>query len=189
MSEQKREQLSAFMDGELGEMPSIADEVLLDNSLGGAWKRYHLISDVIQRNMPAYLDGNLASRVAAAIKDEPAILAPSVRKQAAALLKPVAGLAIAASVAMLAIFAVRHNQGMHNQATAPELAVAQQAPIETVPLAARQVSVETTELVYKLIPASSRLNSYLVNHNEYRTHTGMQGMLPYVRIVTYDKQE
>ena len=189
MNEQKREQLSAYMDGEAGEMPSIADEIIRDDSLGPVWKRYHLISDVMRGYLPRHLDGELASRVAAAIKEEPAILAPTVRKRSAAILKPVAGLAIAASVATLAIFAVRHNQGDQYQAGQPEPAVAQQAPVQAVPVTARQVSADNTEPVYKPIPASSRLNSYLVNHNEYRSHTGMQGMLPYVRIVTYDKQE
>ena len=31
-----------------------------------------------------------------------------------------------------------------------------------------------------------RLDVYLVNHNEYAVSRGMQGMLPYVRIVGHD---
>lgn len=188
MSEQKREQLSAFMDGELGEMPSIADEVIRDPALGQVWKRYHLIGDIIQRNMPLCLDRDLAARISATIKGEPAIVAPFARKPGVTILKPVAGLAIAASVAMLAIFAVRNNQG-ESDPLKPEIPVAQQSPINQAPLPVRQVRIENTEPIYQPIPASSRLNSYLVNHNEYRTHSGMQGMLPYVRIVTYDKQD
>ena len=30
---------------------------------------------------------------------------------------------------------------------------------------------------------SDALNAYLVNHNEYSANSGIQGMLPYVRIV------
>lgn len=190
MSEQKREQLSAFMDGELDETSSIADELMRDTSLGLAWRRYHVITDVIQRNLPRYLNQDLVSRVSAAIKDEPTILAPSGRKPVVAVLKPVAGLAIAASVAALAVFAVRNNQQDDYNTISPEASIAQQSPVKQVTtLPMRQVSTGNIEPVYQPIPANSRLNSYLVNHNEYRTHAGMQGMLPYVRIVTYDKQE
>ena len=36
------------------------------------------------------------------------------------------------------------------------------------------------------VDAETRLNRYLLNYNEYRTNTGVQGMLPYVRIVTHE---
>ncbi|MCI0399934.1 MAG: sigma-E factor negative regulatory protein [Gammaproteobacteria bacterium] len=35
----------------------------------------------------------------------------------------------------------------------------------------------------------SRFSGYLINHNEYGANIGMQGMLPYVRIVTYEPNE
>ncbi|MCA1806223.1 MAG: sigma-E factor negative regulatory protein [Xanthomonadaceae bacterium] len=35
-------------------------------------------------------------------------------------------------------------------------------------------------------PAGDRLNGYLVQHNEYAASSGVQGVLPYVRIVGYD---
>jgi hypothetical protein len=37
--------------------------------------------------------------------------------------------------------------------------------------------------------AQTRLNRYLVNHNEYRSNAGVQGMLPYVRIVAHEVEE
>jgi sigma-E factor negative regulatory protein RseA len=36
------------------------------------------------------------------------------------------------------------------------------------------------------VPVGSRLNGYLVQHNEYAASSGVQGVLPYVRIVGYD---
>ena len=32
----------------------------------------------------------------------------------------------------------------------------------------------------------AKLNSYLVNHQEYAPSTGMKGMLPYATFVSYD---
>jgi hypothetical protein len=36
---------------------------------------------------------------------------------------------------------------------------------------------------------SARLNRYLVNYNEYRNNAAVQGMIPYVRIVTHDEDK
>ena len=33
------------------------------------------------------------------------------------------------------------------------------------------------------------LNPYLVNHNEYSASSGMQGVLPYARIVSYESNQ
>jgi hypothetical protein len=35
-------------------------------------------------------------------------------------------------------------------------------------------------------PENSRLNGYLVQHNEYAASSGVQGVLPYVRIVGHN---
>ena len=37
--------------------------------------------------------------------------------------------------------------------------------------------------------AESALNAYLVEHNEFAPTSGMNGMLPYVRVVGYDSDK
>ena len=60
------------------------------------------------------------------------------------------------------------------------------------PVATVSASPEPENEVHKFkasVGAESRLNRYLVNYNEYRTNAGVQGMLPYVRIVAHEVEE
>lgn len=68
-SEQK---LSQLMDGEWHELnPSECVAALCkDDSLRAKWSRYHMIRDIM-KNEPVAADQNLASRICAAIDDEP----------------------------------------------------------------------------------------------------------------------
>ena len=110
--------------------------------------------------------------------------------------KPVVGVAIAASVAILAILGVQ--QGGNNGVTdAPE--VQSVAQIQTNPSAPGQFSTLPAQYVngqsinapaITTSASSARMNSYMVNYNEFRTSgTKMQGMLPYVRIIANDAEE
>ena len=48
---------------------------------------------------------------------------------------------------------------------------------------------QPSTVVMKRIDTDSRFGRYLMNHSEYRTNTGMQGMLPYVRIIAVEPEE
>jgi len=60
------------------------DAILKDDEARSRWSRYHLIRDAIQEDSRSPLDVDFASRVSAAIQEEPAIVAlpPSVRETA-----------------------------------------------------------------------------------------------------------
>jgi hypothetical protein len=88
-------------------------------------------------------------------------------------LRPLAGLALAASVAVVAVLGVR--------SYVPETgvgagAVAQRDPAPTVTLASAREPAS---------PFDPRLSRYLVNHSERAGHN-MHGVLPYARIVAHD---
>jgi negative regulator of sigma E activity len=107
MSEQKLESLSAFMDGELdGDPATVIDSLMREEALRRKWTRYHLIADVMHQSLPERLDSRFAARVAATLRTEPTVLSP-VRRRLPAYLKPAAGLAIAASVAAMAVITVQ----------------------------------------------------------------------------------
>lgn len=100
MSEDIREQLSAFMDGELGreERAFLMRRLDHDATMRGTWSRYHLIRDVLgQRGGSRPLD--LSAGVMAAIEQD-AVATPPRREPA---WRPWAGFAVAASVALLAL--------------------------------------------------------------------------------------
>ena len=103
MNERNRESLSAFMDGELeGDPTPVIDGLIRDESVRLKWMRYHLIADVMKHSAPEAFDQRFASRLAARLETEPTVLCPT-RRKAPAYLKPAAGVAIAASVAAMAI--------------------------------------------------------------------------------------
>jgi sigma-E factor negative regulatory protein RseA len=189
MSDESKEKISAIIDGELGTgSESIIDELLRKPLLQGSWARYHLISDSLQQTVPDAIDINLAARISACIQSEPAILAPTGSR--ITILKPLAGLAIAASVAAIAILGIQQNQIGPNEQVQEVVSFMPQPSLNPVPV--RQVAVNaTSNAQQKQNEASSRarLNSYLANYNEYRTHSGFQGMLPYVRTVTFENNK
>jgi sigma-E factor negative regulatory protein RseA len=191
MSENRKEQVSAIVDDELDSgSQSVIDDLLKTPSLKASWARYHLISDSLQHNMPEAIDTGLAARISASIQDEPTILAPRPTSNST-LIKPVAGFAIAASVAAMAILGIQQNR--EEGPGIQEQAVVSFTPRATVNSTAnQQTALNTpTEAQLRQVKANTnaRLNSYLVNYNEHRKNSGFQGMLPYVRTVTFENNK
>lgn len=175
MNDKNREWLSALTDGELEghEMEVALDRLRKDADLQDSWKAYHLIRDTVTSNLEQSVDPQLHHRISAALESEPVILAPQHRRRP--WIKQVAGVAIAASVTGMAIIGV---QSMNSIDPAPA-AVPMAKQEEYIRMEPRLVAREET----KPAQSSDRLNSYLVNHNEFSNNSGIQGMLPYVRIV------
>ena len=101
MSDDKNEQLSALVDDELDhQTKSTIDKLIGNQELQDKWSRYNLIGDCLRGNLPEQISNNVASNVMQSLKDGPTILAP--QKSSRSYIKPVAGFAIAATVAMVA---------------------------------------------------------------------------------------
>lgn len=190
MSEQRKEQVSAMVDGELGgDFHSACDDLLRTPSLKACWARYHLIRDSLQQNLPGTVDTGLAARISASIQNEPTILAPRLSSKNT-ILKPLAGFAIAASVAAMAILGIQQNREGGVIQGPQIVSFTPQSNMNRIPV--QQASLNTpTEAQLKQIQANTRarLNSYLVNYNEYRANSGLQGMLPYARTVTFENNK
>jgi len=171
------EQLSTLVDDELANQDAVLERVAADPELKARWSRYHLIRDVITGHTPEQPLGDIASRVSQALEDEPAILAPVHKRKRAPripfIMKQVGGLAIAATVSAVAVLTVQHTQ---DQTTTTPTEIAAANP----PAQVRYVS-DTSGLDTAV---QSKLDGYLVNHNEYSVSANMQGLLPYMRIVS-----
>src|SRR3974390_1797517 len=107
MSEQIREQVSAFLDGEL---PNSETELLLkrltrDPELRESFGRFALIGEAVRGANSGTLSRSFASRVNQAIDGEPAIQTPAHGARVKHWWRPVAGVAVAAGVATVAIVA------------------------------------------------------------------------------------
>lgn len=177
MTDRLKEQISAMVDDELpvAEQELLVARMARDPELRACWGRYTLISDALRQHLPDRPSQALAERVMAAVVDEPA-LAPA--RRAPVWLKSVASLAVAASVAVVAVIAVQ----TVNQSTPsiPDSAMTQGPAYAT-----RSAQPVDTEWKLPARGTATPLDDYLVNHNEYAASNGVQGMLPYVRIVGY----
>lgn len=205
----KLEELSAFMDGESG-LPaeSVIASLRDDAGLKGAWRRYHLVGDCLRGQLPSQFPAtDLSARISRALESEPAILSPQQRSRSITrrVLKPAAGVAIAASVAMVAIVGLRGLDQTTNipgvnaetvaagsaESTAPSR-IEVEAPIQSLQPAAPSQLARTVSTDAELQagyqqsrqPAGQySFNSYLINHNEYRTNSGVRGSMPYARVI------
>ena len=197
MADNLEEQLSALVDGEMPreEIDGLVDGLKHDESSQMCWRHYHLISDALKNNLPDELPEDFVSRVSLALDSEPLLSTPPRRAaNAPAFLRPTIGFALAASVAAVAFIGLGWNTqtGMEqmptlasNNATAPSgiTTVSTQPTISYTNVHGRQWDVEQPEL-------ASKLNDYLINHDQYSAGDGMHNsVLPQVRIVGYERSE
>jgi negative regulator of sigma E activity len=111
MSEQIREQVSAFLDGELpnSETDLLLKRLMRDAELRERFGSYALIGEACRSEKNSPLAGDLCSRVNRAIDGEALTAAvPAPAPAAAHWSRPVAGAALAAGVAVVAVFALQH---------------------------------------------------------------------------------
>ncbi len=191
MSKYSREQISALIDDELDDKSGGTIQSLSSHDEHRqTWLRYHLIGECLRGNLPERIDPNIADKVRNAIKNDPVI--PFPINKASRILKPVMGFAIAASVAVVAIL------GLQQTTTSPSFVPVQPLAKHQSTLSNQQLATIDTQQtrqhvrqlpVAKSVDGGSRLNRYIVNYNEYRTNAGMQGILPYVRIVAYETDD
>lgn len=168
------EQLSALVDDELApaEHALLLKRLAQDADLQDRLARYQLISDGLQNHLPGHVDAGFHRRVRLALRDEPVPQTGTGRLTS--LFKPLAGVAVAASVAVVAVLSLQSIRE-EEPATVPAVA-ATPAADDYIRTARAPRPVSGTGI-------AQELDVYLVNHNEYAVNRGMQGMLPYVRLV------
>lgn len=169
MSEQIREQISAFLDGEL---PSSETELLLkrlarDAGLRETFGRHALIGEALRGKAPhAYLTRGFAARVNRTLDRDPdALHDHPLPVRASRWWRPLVGAAVAAGVAAVAVLALQQ------RAYTPTVQVAQsstEALSYTVP-----VTPPETQAV---LPAA-RLTNYVFAHSKYSSPLGRRNVL------------
>lgn len=200
MNEQRGELTSSLLDGELGRD---AQQRAVTEMLGSAGEdldrfgRYRLIGDVI-RGESGVLAVSVSDRVREALQEEPVVLAPRpvVPRQ---WLRPVAGLAVAASVAAAAIVVapqlmtgtgpggepVRLAADYQRPALSPTLVAAgPSAPVaqagDTADGNARWQALDKD--------LEDRLNRLMVEHQEFGGRSGINGPVPHIGFVSYESR-
>lgn len=177
------EQISALVDGEgeAGERQCAIDQLLSDSAQQSAWQRYHIIGDTLRANRETL--GSEADKATSANVVPIRTTAPA-NKTSSRL--PLAGLAIAASVAVLAVVVVLKAPSDNSQ----QFDVAAKAPVASITPASVALTPAATPPAQSAHNAlrEQRLNGYLVNFNEQRARVGVRGVHPYVRIVGFETE-
>jgi sigma-E factor negative regulatory protein RseA len=178
MSEQIREQVSAFLDGEL---PSSETELLLkrltrDPELRQSFGRYAFIGETLRGGSGASLSLTFAARVNRTIDGEPAAPAlPAARARPLRWWRPIAGTAVAAGVTAVAVVT------WQQRAVAPGVTAAPRAMVQNVRLAtvAKEPLSYTvpTPAAAPAMLAPARLTNYVFAHSKYSVGLGQSNLL------------
>lgn len=197
MSEEVDIQISEFLDGELDEsrLSTFLERYGNDRGLRERFSRYVVTRECLRRTRPLEGDSGFADRVMEALADEPVVLAPRRRTafsggRARRMLKPAAGLAVAASVATVAVLGLRGDNIEDGAADAPTARMSQPLAAESGGTGPRSSGLQYADAqvrqpMAQTVGASDRawLNDYLLRHKEAAGFVGRSGFMPYVHIV------
>ena len=185
MSEQIREQVSAFLDGEL---PDSETDLLLkrlsrDSDLRDAFGRYALIAEVVRSPNGGSLSRGFSAAVNRRIDGEPAIAAsvvPAVR--ARRWWRPLAGAAIAAGVAAVAVVALERRADVPGLSAANRFSAAPATALRASTVPGRQreaVSYTVPAAAPEIVTAlpAARLTNYVFAHSKYSSALGQRNVL------------
>jgi sigma-E factor negative regulatory protein RseA len=182
MSKESLEHLSSLMDGELSRETGLflTRRLSSDETLCKSWERYHLIRDCIRQPGSKQVVTGMCEELKAVLEGE---ALPQVKPRVSPRwLKPASGLAIAASVALVAIVATAPRPGAvpGPEETAPGTAAQPFVSPNTLPVSPSSQPVSFSPAEQN---QSNRLNAYLLRHNQMARTAGRQGFVSFVPIV------
>jgi sigma-E factor negative regulatory protein RseA len=179
MSEQIREQVSAFLDGEL---PNSETELLLkrltrDAELRESFGRYALIGEAMRGPGRGLLTKGFSGRVNLAIDGEPAAAnGPITQDRAPRWWRPLAGVAVAAGVAVVAVGALQHRTDPSTARVMNSVPAMSAAALQ----APREAISYTVPAAFTGVPAAmppARLTNYVFAHSQYSSGLDQRGVM------------
>lgn len=192
---QQKDKVSFLLDEYSGDAhaQSVLDEVESDVNLQYKMRRYQMIGEVIRHELPTHINSDFNTNVMTQIGQiENAAEIPGNRESNVkspgiiggrsvwswSLMKPFAGMAVAASVAVVSITLW---QSMN------EVIIPGNTDDQIVAVDRQNLDSGLRWKVNNNAPAlQQKLNAYLVSHTEYSS--SMQGLIPQVRVVGFDAQ-
>lgn len=183
MTESSRENLSSLMDGELERKGRkfLLRRLAGDADLKANWNRMHTVRACLHQERLA--SGDLVARVAAALNEEPA----PRRSLPARLLRPVAGGAIAASVAVMAIVGINSSMLEQRGATLDDDQpgfVSRPTELDK-PFTQSAVPVSYSE---DRRAQRQRISGYVMRHHQAAGSTGFVSWVPIVADMNEDAE-
>ncbi len=203
---QEDEKLSVLLDDQAdADAAGAIDEVIADVNLQYRMRRYQMIGEVMRNELPPAIDTGFHQNVMAKIRAEagdrslsadiPADAGESIPFAARSWFRPLAGLAVAASVAIftVALWQPLQQEGATEQLASnddqQEINKLTEIPISQAVTVSTRVQHDGTHWITENESPvlQQKLNAYLVNHTEYSN--SMHGLIPQARVAGYDAQE
>ncbi len=185
MTEQEFERLSALVDDEMpqAEIGGEIAKLCRNGQAQACWSRYHLIGDAMRREIGLLYRTDLAQAISQRLEEEPVVLAPAaIQRKDSSRRKALTGLAVAASLTAVAVVLAPQLINPERADTQPVVAVQPAAETPTYFVAQDGTRWE----MLKKPAVESRLNAYLVNHQERSPTNNIKGIMPYATFVSYD---
>jgi sigma-E factor negative regulatory protein RseA len=183
MSKESLEHLSSLMDGELSRDAGsfLTRRLFSDEGTCEKWERYHLIRDCIRQPGSKQMVTGLSVRMSQSLNAEEVPTVSTWRNNR--WLKPVSGLAIAASVAMVAIVVTAPQPAQTPGELGTAAAIPASQPFVSPNTLARSPVSQAASFATAGTSSSNRLNAYLLRHNQMARTAGRQGFVSFVPIV------
>lgn len=190
------EALSALVDGELppAQRERLIGCLLAEPGLRARWARYHALRATAHGCPPGILDGGFCERLHDTLADEPVLAASRrPRRPGARWLRPAAGLALAASVTLVALggLLVWQRQAVDGSGADPSATGVSSAAAPRIDAGGGMADIRPAMLATAADPAERaalrrRLEVYLARHSGYSGAADMPGMLPYTRFAGFN---
>ncbi|MBI3223227.1 MAG: sigma-E factor negative regulatory protein [Nitrosomonadales bacterium] len=166
MNFDKKQEVSALMDGELfeDEAGNLLGKIRYGSEAHQNWEIYHLIGDVLRQ--PEHIPTGLSASVHRRLQEEPTVLAPRIHS----VKRKVQAFAFSAAASLVAVGMVVWMSLQIGPEGAPKMAMRQDQQG-----ALRMASVKS----------QLQSNDYLLAHQEFSPSTDMNGGASYIRTVAY----
>lgn len=179
-----KETLSALIDGEGrgDDLQAHLSRLGADAELRRAWDTYHLIGDALRGD----ISPNLCGRVATRLHAEPTVLAPQ-RKESAfqrAAWYSLSAAAGVAAVALVAWMAFPRWRPEPQVASGPAVTIEAANPAADAVRTASGVPPDETSLHL----TAAEVQDYLFAHQSYSRSSALQGVAPYARTVSDERE-
>ena len=203
------ENLSLLLDDDSeADVTAVLDEVVADVNLQYRMRRYQIIGEALRNELPQTIDTDFHHGVMAKIRQQSPNLGAHDKQSdqvndrgivvpllSRAWFRPFAGLAVAASVAVVTVALwqpLQQQGGLPNDGMASvdqqkiEQLAGQQVVGSAVPVSSRVQSGTRWKLEQESPVLQRKLNAYLVNHTEYSS--SIQGLIPQARVAGFDAE-
>ncbi|HEB82040.1 MAG TPA: hypothetical protein ENJ11_04160 [Gammaproteobacteria bacterium] len=197
MNNTRKEKISAFLDNDMHSDEIMSFSLSAEEDDARIAQRYQMMGDALRGELSESSFVDVSAAVREALADENIATQMPASKPVAgtepakasgfglsAWFRPVAGMAVAASVALVMVvtFSAQHGE---SGVSAPLASNTSAAPVTTVAAGNKAAAVGK--------PASDRsrkagqeFNPYINQHLEYASQEPLQGRMPYVRAVSYE---